>query len=391
MQLYYIINYIINFKGIYKVMRKNYVAVLDIRSSEITSVVGERGVNNTFIIKSKYTCAYDGYAEGELLDVYGFISAVSDIVRSTLASASGIKTFYVGVPGEFIKLVNTEKVLTFQNAKKIHKSDLQTLSRMSAPAEEEDWRTIRHSCLYYVLSDKRKVIDPLGAVSDSLQGKFCFFKCANAFIGCLMEAFKKFKDIQNINLIPGNYAEAMYLIEPERRDECALLFDLGYISSTYSIVCGNGLLFSESFSVGIGHIAFYLMSELDIPFEVASTFLSTVNLNAKETLNGIEECIFEGKTYSFSTVTLRDKIREGLDGICETLEECRQNFSGRIIDGKPLLLTGEGIKTIRGAVDHISGRLVKSVDVVAPRVPYYDKPQFASVFSLLDMALSDAR
>lgn len=372
-------------------MRKSYVAVLDIRSSEITSVVGERGVNNTFIIKSKYTCSYDGYADGELLDIYGFISALSDIVRSTLAAASGIKTFYVGVPGEFLKLVNTEKVLTFQNAKKIHKSDLQTLSKMSTPPEEENWRTIRHSCLYYVLSDKRKVIDPIGAVSDSLHGRFCFFKCANAFIGCLMEAFKKFKDIKNINLIPENFAEAMYLITPEKRDECALLFDLGYISSTYSVVCGNGLLFSESFSVGIGHIAFYLMSELDIPYEVASTFLSTVNLNAKETLNSMEECIYEGKTYSFSTVTLRDKIREGLDGICETLEECRQNLSGRNIDGKPLLITGEGVKTIRGAVDHISGRLVKPVEVVVPDVPYYDKPQFAPLLSLLDMALSDAQ
>lgn len=372
-------------------MRKNYVAVLDIRSSEITSVVGERGVNNTFIIKSKYTCAYDGYAEGEILDMDSFMSAISETVRSTLASASGIKTFYVGIPGEFLKLVNTENVLTFQTAKKITKADLQTLSRMSTPPEEESWRTIRHSCLYYVLSDKRKIINPVGSVSDSIQGRFCFFKCSNAFIGCLMEAFKRFNDIQNINLIPSNFAEVMYLIEPERRDECALLFDLGYISSTYSIVCGNGLLFSESFSVGIGHVAFYLMSELEIPFEVASTFLSTVNLNAKETLTSMEECIFEGKTYSFSTVTLRDKIREGLDGICETLEECRQNFSGKNIDGKPLLITGEGVKTIRGAIDHISGRLVKNIEVISPKVPYYDKPHFASLLSLLDMALSDAR
>lgn len=372
------------------IMRKKYVAVLDIRSSEITSVVGERGVNNTFIIKSKYTCEYDGYADGELLDVQRFISAVSDMVRSTLGSASGIKTFYVGVPGEFLKHIVTDEVLTFSSAKKIHRSDLLSLSKMSAPPEEEKWRTIRHSCLYYVLSDKRKVIDPVGAVSDSLQGRFCFYKCANVFIDCLMEAFRKFKEIQNINLIPITYAEAMYLVEPENRDECAVLFDLGYISSTFSVICGNGHLFSESFSVGIGHVTYYLMSELDIPYEVASTFLSTVNLNAKEKLTSLEECIFEGKTYSFSTVSLRDKIREGLDGICETIEECRQSFSGRNIDGKPLLITGEGVKTIRGAVDHISGRLVKSVEITSPKVPYYDKPQFASLFSLLDTALNDA-
>ena len=74
-------------------MRKKSVAVLDIRSSEITAAVGERGVNNTFIIKSKYTCAYDGYAEGELIDENSFINAVKDAVRSTASSAGGIKIF----------------------------------------------------------------------------------------------------------------------------------------------------------------------------------------------------------------------------------------------------------------------------------------------------------
>ena len=43
-------------------MRAKYVDVLDIRSSEITAAVGERGVNNTFMIKSKYSCGYEGFA-----------------------------------------------------------------------------------------------------------------------------------------------------------------------------------------------------------------------------------------------------------------------------------------------------------------------------------------
>ena len=56
-------------------MRRKSVAILDIRSLEITAVVGERGVNNTFIIKSKYSCTYDGYAEGEMVDEESFLSA----------------------------------------------------------------------------------------------------------------------------------------------------------------------------------------------------------------------------------------------------------------------------------------------------------------------------
>lgn len=372
-------------------MRTKFVAVLDVRSAEVTAVVGERGVNNTFIIKSKYTASYDGYAEGDLLDIDSFVSAVGEVVRATLSSNRAVRNFYVGVPGEFLKLVNVDKGLGFQSVRRITDADVRELEENAAPPDDEKWKTIRHGCLYYVLSDKRKVIQPVGAVSENLHGKFCFYMCNRSFIHCVITAFKKFTEIADIRLIPTVHAEAMYLIEPEKRDECAVMFDLGYISSTYSVVCGNGLLYSESFSVGIGHVAYYLSTELDIPFDVALTFLSTVNLNAKERLAGTEECMYDGKLYSFSTATLRDKIREGLDGICETIEECRQNFGGANIEGKPLNVTGEGIKVVRGAAEHIAGRLVNGVELIFPKVPYYDKPQYGSLFSLLDTALNDVK
>jgi len=372
-------------------MRKKSVAVLDVRSSEITAVVGERGVNNTFIIKSKYSCDYDGYAEGEFLDKDSFIEAVKDVVKSTVSALNGIKSFYVGVPGEFLKIINTDKVVSFNSAKKITGNDCEYLAEMSAPNESDEYKTIRHSCLYYVLSDKRKIIYPVGETSDSLQGKFCFYQCKNYFIDTLLDAFSEFSNIAHIYLIPTVQAEATYLVEPEKRDEYAVLVDLGYISSSYSVVCGNGLAFGESFSVGIGHVAVYLMTELDVPFEVALELMTKVNLNAKEKLSTLEECIYEGEVYSFPTVTIRDKIREGLDGICETLEECRQSFTGKNLEGKPILITGEGVKVVRGTVEHISNRLVKNVDVIAPKVPYYDKPQFSSLLSLLDTALRDAK
>lgn len=370
-------------------MRKKSVAVLDIRSSDVTAVVGERGVNNTFIIKSKYVCAYEGYAEGELLDVNSFLNAVRDVLKSTVSAFGHIKTFYVGVPGEFIKIVKVDKVISFQSAKKITRSDCDYLAELSTPSDTDKFKTIRHSCLYYVLSDKRKVISPIGAVSDSLQGKYSFYQCKKSFVELLLQAFKKFGVINDIKLLPTVCAEAVYLIEPEKRDEYAVLFDLGYISSSYSVICGNGLAFSESFSVGIGHLAVCLMSELDIPFEVAKEFLSRVNLNAREKLGTKEEVVYDGKNYKFPTVTLRDIIREGLDSICEILEECYHSYTGKNLDNKPIYITGEGVKIIRGATEHFSNRLVKNMIIVAPKVPFYDKPHFSSLLSLLDAALND--
>ncbi len=370
-------------------MRSNCVAVLDVRSGGVCAIVGGRGVNNTFIIKSKYECAYDGFAEGEFIDEESFISAVRDVVRSTLTAGNGVKKFFIGVPGEFIKLLTVDKVLGFQSAKKITGADCRLLVDASVPDCGDDYRIIRHSNVYFVLSDKRKVINPVGETSDGLQGKICFYACKTAFTSAINKAFSKFGGIAEIDFIPSDYAQAIYLVEEEKRDECAVLFDFGYISSSYSVVCGNGLLYNESFSIGVGHVAFYIMTELDIPYEVAKSLLSVVNLNAKEKLNSIEECVYEGKTYSFSTAKLRDIIREGLDGVCETIEECRRNFSGKNTDNKPLLVTGEGIKVIRGAVDHIAGRLVRGVEIVTPKVPYYDKPHFSSQLSLLHIALGD--
>lgn len=371
-------------------MKNKSVAVLDIRSSELCAVVGERGVNHTFIIKSKFACAYEGYAEGELLDIGSFNRALADVVKSTLSAATGkIRSFYVGVPDEFIRVVNTDKVLSFSAPVRIGEKHLVNLAASSLPSCEKGYTVIKNSPQYYVLSDKRRMINPVGAVSDSLRGLLSYFLCRSAFIECLINAFKPFENIADLNLIPQCYAQAMYLVEPELRDGYAVLFDMGYISSSYSVICGNGVAFNESFSVGTGHVALLLSSELGIPYGAAREFLGKINLNAKGGIVSVAEAEYEGKTYSFPASTLRDIIKEGLDGICETVEECRQAYTGKNLNGKTLFVTGEGIRTIRGAEEHISSRLVSGVEIVAPKVPYYDKPVFSSLFSLLNAALND--
>lgn len=371
-------------------MRTKSVAVLDIRSLEITAVVGERGVNNTFVIKSKYSCGYEGYAEGDMVDEQSFLSAIADVVRSTVSAFGGIKTFYVGVPAEFTKVYQADKMISFQSPKKITGSECEYLAGLAMPADTDGYRIIKHSCMYYILSDKRKMINAVGEISDSLRGKFCFYGCSEGFASLIAKAFRQITSVTDVRLIPSIYAEAVYLVSPERRDESAILFDLGFISSSYSVICGNGIAYCESFSLGIGYLAVNLTNELNIPFEVSIAFLGQLNLNAKETLGDFMECTFKGINYKFSTIVLRDAVRMGLDGICETLEECIQGYNDKTLENKPMFITGECVKTIRGTVEHLSNRLVRNIEVIAPSVPYYDKPCYSSLLSLLDCALAEA-
>lgn len=368
---------------------KRSVAVLDIRSYEVTAVVAERGVNQTFIIKSKYSCGYEGYAEGEFLDNNSFFDAVARVVSDTLSAIDKpVKKFYVSVPGEFSKVICTDKTISFSSAKKISKKDVADVCELSRPDDNDKYENIKSGCIYYTLSDKRRTVSPVGEISDSLQARLCFYMARRSFIESVEGAFADIGCNCELQFISSVHSEAMYLLPPENRDSFALLFDFGYISSTFSVVCGNGAVYSEAFSLGVGHLAYMLSGELEIPYDVAYACLQKVNLNAKEKSDGIVEYKHEGKNYSFSSSLLRDKIRLGLDAVCETIEECIHSYMGNTT-GKTLYITGEGVNVIRGTSEHISSRLVRTVQIAAPKLPYYDKPQLSSLFSLINAALED--
>lgn len=67
-------------------MWRKSVAVLDVRSSEISIVIGERGVNNTFVFKASKTEPYDGYEQGAFYDE----EKLSDAVFRALTSVEQV-------------------------------------------------------------------------------------------------------------------------------------------------------------------------------------------------------------------------------------------------------------------------------------------------------------
>ena len=354
-------------------MRNKSVAVLDIRSSEICAAIAEKGVNNTFIIKSKYTLAYEGFAEGELLDADDFIKAVRQVVDGIVSSVdTPVREIYIGVPCEFADVIQTDKVISFQSAQRITARNVKNVTDASYPEVGEEWTVVGYGALYYVLSDLRRLIDPIGMVSDSLRARLSFLTVRTSFINVLTRALKPFPEIKFYNWLPQNYTQGLYLFEPEKRDSLTILFDFGYISSTFSVICGDGVAFSEAFSVGIGHVAVLLMEALDITYDAAVTLIKQVNLNAKDRRSAVEECNVGGKRYSFPSSELRDLIREGLDGVCEMLETCIQSFTPKDLTGAPIYITGEGVGVVRGTIEHLSSRLVTPMEVVSPKLPYYD-------------------
>ena len=374
-------------------MNRKSVAVLDVESSEVTVIIGERGVNNTFVFKGMKTEKYDGFADAEFFDAEKLNRAVCDALRSVELSCNDkIKEIYVGVPGEFIKVATMCHMSSFSAKRRVTSQDIKNLYKDGFTGGEKGYSLIRQSNIYYVTSDKRRTINPVGMVSDSLEGYLSYFLCSDYYMNVVKNILVQY-GVKKVEFLPTSLAEALYLIPSETRDEYAILLDIGYMSMTFSIVCGNGIVFQSACSVGSGHITACMIrdGDLGIPFEVAESLLKKVNLSSVDNPEATIDYTDRTQSYSLSLCAVNEKVKEGLDIICEVINKCLELCNNRNIDYKPILLTGSGVTSIRGAREHISSRLNKVTEIVAPNLPYYNKASQSSVLSLLDMALNDKR
>ena len=367
-------------------MSRKSVAVLDIRSSEIAIVVGERGVNNTFVFKASRTEPYDGYDEEGFFDedrlseaVFRALGAVERICNER------IRSLYIGVPGAFTQVAPKEQELSFQGRRRIGRRETEALFQGGVDVPE-GWRFLRATSMIYVTGDNRRVVDHVGLVSESLSGVLSYFYCSEAFVEAMERIFSEAKIA--LHYLPTQLAMANYLIPSETRDEYALFADVGFISTTVSVLLGGGVLAQETYFAGKGQIAVKLMERFSLPYDAALALLGRANLYSRDNA-GRQEFVFRGASYEIDLDALVETVKEGLDEICERLAGFLEMCSSKELDAKPLYVTGEGLFEIRGALEHISKRVSRICEMLAPELPYYNKPSMSSRVALVDMAYED--
>lgn len=371
-------------------MGRKSVAILDVRTSEIAVVLGERGVNNTFVFKASKTESYEGYDEdGVFFDEAELRKAVADAVSAAeQICGERIREIFVGVPGAFCTVRKTERTVGFPKKRRIGQAEIDMLFN-SGDEPLEGYRRIRAASMIYTTGDNRRAVDPTGIASTVISGELSYFYCKDEFADFFEDIFSKMKIAAHF--LPAQYAMATYLIPSETRDEGALFLDVGFLSSSVLVLLGNGVCAQGTFWVGEGHLAEYIMDELSVPYDVALMLLTKANLYAKGDL-GRKEFVVDGSAYEIDMDLLAEKVKEGLDELfCERIGAFIEENAGRELDYKPLYVSGEGLSGIRGALEHISKRIERVCEQLAPDLPYYNKPSMSSRIALLDMACGDSQ
>ncbi len=366
-------------------MQKKQVAVLDFGSSEIRAYVAERGVNKTFVVKGQKSFYYEGYSDGKFFEIEQLkkvLLQAGDFLHNT-AKRNAIA--YVGVPGAFTQVSVKVSQIAFPKKKKITSADVDNLFESAFVMNTSKQTLINRSAVVYELDDSRRLANPVGSVSEILKGKLSFILCDNYFIELVRSALIT-SGFGNVEFISSSLAQAMYLIDAETRDRIAIIADVGYISTTLSIILGDGIVYQNSFDYGGGYITAGLSEMFDISFDEAESLKRKTSISRIFTADSGELLeLADGRFISAEDV--KKNVCYSLDTFCEQLSECLENCGLRIPDYVPIFVTGGGIALLRGAKEYVASRIGKSVDVVAPSVPLLDNPLQSSALSVLDIAL----
>ncbi len=362
-------------------MQKKKSAILDFGSSKITVAIGERGVNRTFIIKARKDIEYDGFSDRTFLSLESLSRALYTAKEFIFSSQKDVETVYVGVPGAFTEVIVKDSQISFPKKKKITDEDIDLLYEAAFVIPSSKYTLINRSAVVYELDDYRRLANPVGNVSAILKGKLSFILCSNYFMEKVKPILTNDDDL-SVEFVSSSLAEAMFLLDAETRDKTAMLVDVGYISTCFTLVQGDGILYQNTFDYGGGYITAILAERFKINFATAEKLKRKINLTKAET-GAFSIIDVDGKCFSEEEIfTL---VRNSLDSLCEGISKAMDRSGYAIPEYVPLMITGGGIAYLRGAKEHVSSRVGAITEIIAPDVPMRNKPTESSVLSLLDL------
>ena len=373
-------------------MKNNFVLVFDIGSLKMRAIYAGKGLNNTFNIRGYKEIDYDGFYQGNFIMPEKISSLIEQLISSLDISARDVEKVYIGVPAEFSSVVRTEVSVNFGNKRKIKKSDIDSLFYMaSEKAKNNNVEVVSVNPISYSLDDGRLSLEPIGEIASSISANLSIIYGDKKFID-MFNTIVAGLNFMSVEYISEPLSQALYIIPRERREDLSLLIDVGDLTTSISFVKGNGLYGLTSFSRGGGFITNDLAEAFDLSMNEADKLKRQIVLSLKGKASDFYELTADlGKIIKIPLNNANEVVGYRIDELAEVIAKCVQLHTKEFLQYLPIYLTGAGICKIKGGRDYLAKGLGRNVSYGMPPLPGKDKPELASVFSLLNSALLSSK
>ena len=167
------------------------IVVLDVTSSRVTALAGCRKAQSVYDIKVRAERVYDGYSDGAFFDEEQVSEAIFEAL-SEAAEKSGAspRRVYIGVPGEFVALVNRPVGVTLDRVRRVVDADVDYLVKKGADISEEGYVLIGSSAICYSVDTSEKLFfDVRGMNAGRVSATVSYMLAETSFTSLAESAF----------------------------------------------------------------------------------------------------------------------------------------------------------------------------------------------------------
>jgi cell division protein FtsA len=367
---------------------KDFVLVFDIGSSKLRAMVAGKGVNDTFITKGYVEADYEGFYEGRFLNPEKLAQVFKQALSDLDFDNSKNKKVYIGVPAEFSSVIATSASMNFGDRRKIKQSDIEAMFySASEKAKGEGVEILSVNPISFTIDDARLSYSPIGEMASSLSAKLSIIYVGREFISLFNSIIAGF-GFESVEYMSEPLCEALFVISKEEREDLNLFIDVGDLTTSVSIVKGEGLAHLSSFSIGGAFITNSLSEAFDLTLSEADRLKKMVVLSLKGKSTDFYELTTDlGKVIKIPLNQANEVVGYIIDTIGSAISKCLQLFSSDYIPFLPVYLSGGGVTKIKGGRDYLAKCLGRNISYGVPRLPGKDKPTLASIYSLVSSAL----
>lgn len=366
-------------------MEKN-VAVLDIGSGKLVFGVGRRTSKGIYIIDNYASRRTPVYCQGQWVDPDNLVQEVTQVIARSGYNGH-IRTVYVGVPSEFIALESSTPILQYDHEHLITDAVIDEIQqRGDYFSTRGEYRVISSAARDYTLDNGQHTLYPVGERTRKLRADMTYVLCRKDFCDTIDRVMQEC-GFDTVRYVGQSWAQGSQLLDPQLRQRGCCVVDVGFVSTSFFRVKGDGLEYLTTAPLGCGCIADDLSFALDVSIESALAFLSRVQLSRDVMPNDTYEVADGTQVYRYDAAEVNSIVQERLQQLAGFIRRCIDATSA-LGDGedKKIFLTGGGLSMIRGAVGCLESYLEKHIAVLVADVPQYDHAADTSFVALLNVA-----
>ena len=372
-------------------MKKQKIATIDIGTTKIVCIYGERNEDGSFSIKAMESIAsLKGVVRGAVINLQKTTENIKQVVHAVKEkTGEDFKEVFVGIAGDHIRTIKSSEYLNFEEARIITKEDIAELERNIKKIHLDTGQEVLEIIPQdYNIDNNRGLTEPIGIMGSRLEGNYHIVtgrtQSINVINKCVENAGLKVKQ-----LILEPLASAYATLTEEEKEGGIVMIDIGGGTSDIAVFKNHKLINTAVIPFGGESITGDLVKILKILRHQAETikvkYASCLPVMEAEEI--VEIAGIEGR--STKKIHLKEianiinaRVSEIFKFVLTELKEAKVDLNEI---GVGIVLTGGGsqLKYINKLVELLTTKEVRIGTPIITDAEVVNKPQYSTAVGLI--------